>query len=111
MYMYKCSQDMYTYTDCHDNYQITLNKCTCLLPVSGGKVTQVVVTRPQWNQPTPTIQHTCTPTNTCRYNRGVARILGRGVLSMRAQSARVNFSLAHLRNGKVEVQIITENAF
>ena len=43
--------------------------------------------------------------------RGVARILGRGVLSMRAQSARANFSHAHLRNGKVEVQIITENMF
>ena len=44
-------------------------------------------------------------------HRGVARIWGKGVLSMRAQSARANLGHAHLRNGKVEVQIITENAF
>ena len=40
--------------------------------------------------------------------RGVARILGKGV---HARSVRANSSNAHLQNGKVEVQIITENAF
>ena len=44
-------------------------------------------------------------------HRGVARILGKGVLSMCARSTRANFGHAHLRNGKVEVQIITENVF
>ena len=43
--------------------------------------------------------------------RGVARIWGKGVLSMRARSTCANFGHAHLQNGKVEVQIITENAF
>ena len=43
--------------------------------------------------------------------RGVARILGKGVLIICARSARANFGHAHSRNGKVEVQTITENAF
>ena len=42
--------------------------------------------------------------------KGVARILGKGVLMYaRAKRAR-KFDHTHLRNGKVEVQIITENA-
>ena len=40
-------------------------------------------------------------------HRGVARILGKRVLMY----ACANFDHAHLQNGKVEVQTITENAF
>ena len=39
--------------------------------------------------------------------RGVSRILGKGVLMY----VRANFGHTHLRNGKVEVQIITKNSF
>ena len=40
-------------------------------------------------------------------SRGVARILGKGVLDYTCKI----LSHAHLLTGKVEVQIITENAF
>ena len=44
-------------------------------------------------------------------NRGVARNLGKGVLDYARKARAQNFKLHPLINGKVEVKIVTENAF
>ena len=43
-------------------------------------------------------------------SRGVARILGKGVLDYAREARAQNLSHAHLLTGKVEVQIVIENA-
>ena len=47
----------------------------------------------------------------CYSGRGVAGNLGKGVLDYACKARAQNFKPHPLINGKVEVQIVTENAF